>query len=52
MTPPGTTRAKDYVIALDVGGTFTDVALVHEASGRLWVTKTPTTPHDPSAGFI
>jgi N-methylhydantoinase A len=45
-------RAKDYAIALDVGGTFTDVALVHEASGRLWVTKTPTTPHDPSIGFI
>ena len=43
---------KGYAIALDVGGTFTDVALVHEASGRLWVTKTPTTPHDPSAGFM
>src|SRR5947208_7276573 len=41
-----------YTVALDVGGTFTDVALVHEASGRLWVTKTPTTPHDVSAGFI
>jgi N-methylhydantoinase A len=35
-----------------VGGTFTDVALVDEASGRLWVTKTPTTPDDPSTGFI
>lgn len=52
MTLPGDGRAKDYVIALDVGGTFTDVALVHEASGRLWVAKTPTTPHDPAAGFI
>jgi len=41
-----------YTVALDVGGTFTDVALLHEASGRLWVTKTPTTPHDVSAGFI
>jgi len=47
-----TTRAAGYAIALDVGGTFTDVALVHEASGRLWVTKTPTTPADPSTGFI
>src|SRR5207247_10058737 len=37
---------------LGVGRTFTDVALLHEASGRLWVTKTPTTPHDVSAGFI
>src|SRR5437764_942737 len=41
-----------YTVALDVGGTFTDVALLHEASGRLWVTKTPTTSHDVSAGFI
>jgi N-methylhydantoinase A len=47
-----TARAAGYAIALDVGGTFTDVALVHEASGRLWVTKTPTTPGDPSTGFI
>lgn len=52
VTRSGTTRAKGYAIALDVGGTFTDVALVHQASGRLWVTKTPTTPHDPSAGFM
>ena len=48
MTP----RRPGHAIALDVGGTFTDVALVDEASGRLWVTKTPTTPADPSAGFI
>ena len=47
-----TARSGGYAIALDVGGTFTDVALVHEASGRLWVTKTPTTPDDPSTGFI
>ena len=47
-----TARSAGYAIALDVGGTFTDVALVHEASGRLWVTKTPTTPQDPSTGFI
>jgi N-methylhydantoinase A len=45
-------RESGYAVALDVGGTFTDVALVHEASGRLWVTKTPTTPGDPSQGFI
>ena len=45
-------RRPGHAIALDVGGTFTDVALVDEASGRLWVTKTPTTPGDPSTGFI
>jgi N-methylhydantoinase A len=48
----GATRARGYAIALDVGGTFTDVTLVHEASGRTWITKTPTTPRDPSDGFI
>ena len=26
-----TARSAGYAIALDVGGTFTDVALVHEA---------------------
>jgi len=41
-----------YTVALDVGGTFTDVSLVDEATGRLWITKTPTTPADPSEGFI
>src|SRR6185369_15127287 len=49
---PVRARTAGYAIALDVGGTFTDVALVDEASGRLWVTKTPTTPDDPSTGFI
>jgi N-methylhydantoinase A len=41
----------EYAIALDVGGTFTDVTLVELESGRLWSLKTPTTPGDPSAGF-
>jgi N-methylhydantoinase A len=41
-----------YSIALDVGGTFTDVTLRDTATGRLWITKTPTTPHDPSEGFL
>jgi N-methylhydantoinase A len=41
-----------YAIALDVGGTFTDVALRDGATGRLWITKTPTTPDDPSEGFL
>ena len=39
-------------IALDVGGTFTDVTLLDPATGRLWITKTATTPHDPSEGFL
>ena len=41
-----------HAIALDVGGTFTDVTLLDGATGRLVITKTPTTPHDPSDGFL
>ncbi len=33
-------------IGIDIGGTFTDVALVDEASGRIEVAKVPTTPAD------
>jgi len=33
-------------IGVDIGGTFTDVALVDEASGRIAVTKLLTTPDD------
>ena len=39
-------------IALDVGGTFTDVTLLDTRSGRLTITKTPSTPADPSQGFL
>ncbi|MBI3327106.1 MAG: hypothetical protein HYZ81_10460, partial [Nitrospinae bacterium] len=31
-------------IALDVGGTFTDVTLADVDTGRIWTTKTPSTP--------
>jgi N-methylhydantoinase A len=33
-------------IGIDIGGTFTDVALVDEASGRIGVAKLLTTPYD------
>src|SRR5262245_34306365 len=41
-----------YSLALDVGGTFTDVMLMHQESGQIWTTKTPSTPADPSQGFF
>lgn len=40
-----------YRIGIDVGGTFTDFAMVEE-SGRLILHKTPSTPHDPSEGVF
>ena len=43
---------SEYAIALDVGGTFTDVTLAELTSGRLWSLKTPTTPDDPARGFL
>ena len=43
---------SQYALALDVGGTFTDVIMVEPASGALWTTKTPSTPADPSEGFF
>jgi N-methylhydantoinase A len=39
-------------IGIDTGGTFTDVVAYDEATGQLTVTKTPTTPADPSIGFV
>ena len=39
-------------LALDIGGTFTDVVMVDGASGALWTAKTPSTPKDPSDGFF
>jgi N-methylhydantoinase A len=39
-------------VAVDIGGTFTDVALVDHASGRIWRAKTPSTPRDPSEAFL
>ncbi len=40
------------VVAIDVGGTFTDVILVDGENGRRWITKTPSTPSDQSIGFF
>ncbi|MDO5052237.1 MAG: hydantoinase/oxoprolinase family protein [Pseudoclavibacter sp.] len=34
-------------VAVDVGGTFTDVCVFDDDSGRMRVTKVPSTPHDP-----
>src|ERR1041385_6648629 len=39
-------------IGVHIGGTFTDVALVEEASGRIGVAKVPTTPADPADGVL
>ena len=40
--------ARPLRIGVDIGGTFTDVMLVDDRTGRSWLGKTLTTPADPS----
>lgn len=42
----------DLALAVDIGGTFTDVALRDGITGEVWRAKTPSTPDDPSAAFL
>jgi N-methylhydantoinase A len=39
-------------IGVDIGGTFTDVVLVDEETGRIGAAKAPTTPRDITQGVI
>src|ERR671923_2550437 len=41
-----------YRLGVDVGGTFTDLLLVHDETGDLHRVKTPSTPADPSEGVL
>ena len=39
-------------IAIDTGGTFTDVVAINEKTGAMTAVKTPSTPADPSIGLL
>lgn len=39
-------------VAIDVGGTFTDVFILDERAGRVTVAKVASTPEDPAAGVL
>lgn len=41
-----------YRIGIDTGGTFTDVALIHEQAGTLAITKVPSTPDNPARAVM
>ena len=41
-----------YALALDIGGTFTDVILIEHNGSGLWTTKTSSVPSDPSVAFF
>ena len=44
--------SADLAVAVDIGGTFTDITLADRTTGQLWRTKTPSTPRDPSEAFL
>jgi N-methylhydantoinase A len=39
-------------VGIDIGGTFTDAVSIDETTGRIGVAKVPSTPADPSRGFL
>jgi len=41
-----------FRLGVDVGGTFTDLLLVDESSGRTYMAKVPSTPEDSSVGVL
>src|SRR5918996_1682016 len=45
-------RTPRIRVGIDTGGTFTDVVAFYEGGGRVYSTKTPSTPHDPAEGFM
>ena len=44
--------ARPVRIAVDIGGTFTDLQIFDARSGAITSLKTPTTPEDPSIGLM
>jgi len=46
------TNPSGLTLAVDIGGTFTDVALADTATGHVWRAKTPSRPDDPSEAFL
>ena len=43
---------EKLIVAVDIGGTFTDITLQDIESGKAWTAKTPSTPRDPSEAFL
>ena len=41
-----------YRLGVDVGGTFTDLLIIHDETGETYQAKVPTTPHDPAIAVI
>src|SRR5437588_1207287 len=48
----GRSSEMAWRVGVDIGGTFTDVALIDDASGQIGVAKVPTTPRDFAQGVL
>src|SRR2546423_812538 len=48
----GSARDMAWRVGVDIGGTFTDVALIDDATGQIGVAKVPTTPGDFAEGVL
>jgi N-methylhydantoinase A len=45
-------QGSRYRVAVDVGGTFTDLVMLDEASGRIQTLKVSSTPREPSEAVL
>lgn len=52
MSEPTASRPSQLRVAVDVGGTFTDVCIFDEATHQVRVTKVPSTPDDPMRAVL
>jgi N-methylhydantoinase A len=54
LNPPQSRNSDNrrFRAGVDVGGTFTDIVLVEEATGEISIAKVATVPADPSQGCI
>ena len=43
---------RQLIVGVDVGGTFTDLFFLEEATGRTWIGKVPSTRGREADGFL
>jgi len=43
---------NEYVLGVDIGGTFTDLLLLEKNTGKMKILKVSSTPSDPSEGVL
>lgn len=49
---PNINQINELRVAIDTGGTFTDIVLSGISDGNIQVTKVPSTPHNPALALI